>query len=88
MNVLQKKMPNGLVTEEKLHSDHPSERGVCTIVSSGNIGSGSGNNGFGGGGGGGSFGGGPSSGESLMSSLSSGSLHSPHVTMSGPVTDL
>ncbi|XP_039282669.1 uncharacterized protein LOC111046336 [Nilaparvata lugens] len=28
------------------------------------------------------------SGESLMSSLGSGSMHSPHVTMSGPVTDL
>lgn len=59
---LRRKIPNGLVLEEKTAINNGDVNGglsSCNTTS-----------------------------ESLMSSLGSGSLHSPHVTMSGPVTDL
>lgn len=97
INVLQKKMPNGIIIDDKNYTKHDrdlsdrSERnsgiGSVSSCTTNNI-----NNEVTGTGNGNVIGivdrGGPSSGESLMSSFSSGSLHSPHVTMSGPVTDL
>lgn len=58
---LRKKIPNGLVLEEKTTVNNSDVNGGLSSCNTS---------------------------ESLMSSLGSGSLHSPHVTMSGPVTDL
>lgn len=58
---LRKKIPNGLVLEEKTAVNNSDVNGGLSSCNTS---------------------------ESLMSSLGSGSLHSPHVTMSGPVTDL
>ncbi|XP_075222613.1 uncharacterized protein LOC142325131 isoform X2 [Lycorma delicatula] len=79
LSVLQKKMPNGLVSEEKSRSDHPSERcggitvgggsnGSSNVGIGGGVGGGNSSSGSGGGGGGsgGGGGGGPSSGTGLL----------------------